>query len=157
MGSLQWSEALALGLAEMDTTHQEFVDLLAKAQNSPPDTLEAHWKALIEHTQLHFGQEDHWMQSTGFSSVNCHSTQHKVVLDVMREGLEQPEAVRHDVLRHLASELAAWFPAHAQTMDAALALHLRSVGYDPSTGTLNMPQALPAEPVAGCGGSQCGS
>ena len=156
MGSLQWSEALALGLAEMDTTHQEFVDLLAKVQSSPPDTLEVNWRALIEHTQLHFGQEDHWMRSTGFSSANCHSTQHKVVLDVMREGLQQPSPTRDETLRLMASELAAWFPAHAQTMDAALALHLRSVGYDPSTGVLQMPQALPGERIAGCGSSQCG-
>jgi hemerythrin-like metal-binding protein len=155
MGSLQWSEALALGLAEMDATHQEFVTLLDQVQRSGADELEARWAALIEHTQAHFGQEDQWMQSTGFSSANCHSTQHKVVLHVMREGLNQAQGERHAVIRQMASELADWFPAHAQTMDAALALHLRSVGYDPLTGQLSMPQALPTQSISSCGGNTC--
>jgi hypothetical protein len=38
------------------------------------------------------------------------------------------------VVRQMADELAIWFPHHAQSMDAALALHLRSVGYDEQTG-----------------------
>lgn len=97
------------------------------------------------------------MQSTGFSSANCHATQHKVVLQVMREGLNTAEDQRHAIIRQMAAELAAWFPAHAQTMDAALALHLRSVGYDPATGQISLPQALPAHSISGCGGASCSS
>ena len=48
-----------------------------------------------------------------------------------------------------------WFPQHAQAMDAALALHLRGVGFDPATGVVNMPQLLPREVIHGCGGSSC--
>lgn len=55
MGSLQWSEALALGLAEMDATHQEFVALLEQVQRSDAEQLEAQWALLIDHTQAHFG------------------------------------------------------------------------------------------------------
>ena len=40
-------------------------------------------------------------------------------------------------------------------MDAALALHLRSVGFDPLTGTVALPQALPAGLIHGCGGAGC--
>ena len=52
-------------------------------------------------------------------------------------------------------ELAAWFPQHAQTMDAALALHLRGIGYDAATGEVRMPDALPKETIHGCGGATC--
>ncbi|MGH2140650.1 hypothetical protein, partial [Enterococcus faecalis] len=48
------------------------------------------------------------------------------------------------------------FPQHAQTMDAGLALHLKSVGYDPATGHISEPESLPALAISGCGGS-CGS
>ena len=58
-----------------------------------------------------------------------------------------------DVVRAMASELAVWFPRHAQSMDAALALHLRRVGFDPATGTVQAPQALPGELIHGCGGA----
>jgi hypothetical protein len=40
-------------------------------------------------------------------------------------------------------------------MDAALALHLRSVGYDPLTGEPGRPQALPRQEILGCGGAAC--
>lgn len=59
------------------------------------------------------------------------------------------------VVRQMADELGTWFPMHAQAMDAALALHLRSVGYDPVTGQVTLPQALPAETIHGCGGATC--
>jgi len=87
MAQLEWSDALVLDLAEMDHTHHEFVDLLARVETAPDDSVVHHWAELITHTEAHFGQEDAWMRDTGFSSSNCHSLQHKVVLQVMREGL----------------------------------------------------------------------
>lgn len=155
MPTLQWSETLALGLAEMDTTHHEFVDLLAQVVNAPDDTLMPLWRELVSHTDEHFGREDSWMQSTGFSSSNCHSSQHHVVLQVMREGDKRGSAGELAVVRQMADELGTWFPMHAQAMDAALALHLRNVGFDPVTSQVALPQALPTGVIQGCGGSSC--
>ena len=56
-------------------------------------------------------------------------------------------------LRDLARELGVWFTQHAQSMDAALALHLRGVGYDPVSGRVLHPEALPTQEITGCGGS----
>ena len=155
MSPLQWSDALVLELPAMDDTHREFVDLLAVVDTAGNDTLLAHWRTLVDHTDEHFSREDRWMQDTRFSSTNCHSVQHKVVLQVMREGIALAEAGHLGAVRQMARELALWFPQHAQSMDAALALHLRSVGFDPLTGTLAMPQALPAGLIHGCGGASC--
>ncbi|MNF13092.1 cation-binding hemerythrin HHE family protein [compost metagenome] len=55
----------------------------------------------------------------------------------------------------MASELALWFPQHAQSMDAALALHLRRVGFDGATGLVHAPHALPGGLIHGCGGAGC--
>jgi hemerythrin-like metal-binding protein len=155
MPSLEWSDALALDLPSMDDTHREFVALLAQVETAADEDLQAHWLVLVAHTDDHFSREDQWMQSTRFSSSNCHSVQHKVVLQVMREGLTSGEAGNLGVIRQMAQELAIWFPQHAQSMDAALALHLRRIGYDPVTGTVNMPEALPREVIHGCGGASC--
>jgi hemerythrin-like metal-binding protein len=155
MPNLEWSDALALDLPMMDDTHREFVDLLARVERAPDDGLLAHWRVLVDHTDDHFGREDQWMQSTRFSSSNCHSMQHKVVLQVMREGLTLGEGGRLDVVRQMARELAIWFPQHAQSMDAALALHLRRIGYDPVTGVVSLPEALPQEIIHGCGRATC--
>ena len=48
-------------------------------------------------------------------------------------------------IRIMTGELAQWFPQHAQMMDASLALHLRRVGFDPVTGVVHAPDALPGE------------
>lgn len=153
MPSLQWSDALALDLPLMDDTHREFVELLAHVEASDDTTLLDAWQTLIAHTDDHFGREDEWMKNTRFASSNCHSMQHEVVLKVMREGLERGQTGDLASVRQMASELGLWFPQHAQSMDAALALHLRRVGYDPLTGIVSAPQALPADMIHGCGDS----
>ena len=157
MSTLIWSDSLALGLPFMDDTHHEFVDLLASVVTATDTELLPAWQVLIDHTESHFGLEDQWMKSTRFSSSNCHSMQHGVILQVMREGTVRGQAGDLGVVRQMAHELGIWFPQHAQSMDAALALHLRGVGYDPSTGIVHSPQALPTEDIHGCGGASCSS
>lgn len=154
MAALTWSQGLALDLPLMDKTHQEFVELLTAVQTAGDAVLLPAWHAMVEHTVAHFGQEDRWMQSTRFASGNCHSMQHRVILQVLGEGTERAE--KHGelhVLRTMASELAGWFPQHTQSMDAALALHLRRVGFDPATVEVAAPAELPAVWIEGCGGA----
>jgi hemerythrin-like metal-binding protein len=152
---LQWSEELSLDMPLMDSTHQEFVDLLAEVVQAPDETLLTRWALLIDHTQEHFDREDRWMSETGFSAGNCHATQHSVILQVMREGGKRGLDGDLSLVRQMAYELGLWFPQHAQSMDASLALHLRSAGYDPVTGAISQPQALPQEAIHGCGGATC--
>ena len=136
MPTLQWSDTLALGLPAMDAIHHEFVDLLAQVVHATDDTLPPLWRLLVAHTDAHFAREDRWMQDTGFSNTNCHTSQHQIVLQVMMEGDRRGSAGELAVVRQMADELGTWFPMHAQAMDAALALHLRSVGYDTLTDTV---------------------
>jgi len=155
MTELQWSDALSLDMPVMDDTHREFVDLLAVVAAAPDDRLVQAWSALVAHTDQHFGQEDLWMRQSGFAPGNCHSTQHGVVLSVMREGLALGVVGRLDVIRQMAHELAIWFPQHAQSMDAGLALHLRGIGFDVGTGAVARPELLPADQISGCRSTTC--
>jgi hemerythrin-like metal-binding protein len=156
MTELRWSDALSLDLPLMDETHREFVALLATAADAPDDRLVDAWAALIDHTDRHFAQEDLWMRQTRFASGNCHSIQHSVVLTVLREGLALGTAGGLDAIRQMAHELAVWFPQHAQSMDAALALHLRGIGFDVATGEVLRPEFLPVGEIKGCGSMACG-
>lgn len=155
MSALQWSDSFALDLPLMDDTHREFIDLLALVVSAADEDLLPAWKALIDHTDDHFAREDQWMQNTRFASGNCHSMQHKVILQVMRDGAQRGLDGELGVVRQMAHELGVWFPQHAQTMDAALAIHLRNTGYDPVTGIVHAPQALPTEEIHGCAGATC--
>lgn len=153
---LAWSDALSLSMPVMDQTHVEFVDLLSLVQQAEDAELVARWQALVDHTEEHFAQEDRWMLATGFAPGSCHLTQHAVVLKVLKEGLELGQQGVLPPIRQMAHELTIWFPHHAQTMDSGLALHLKSVGYDPITGEVTQPDALPAQAISGCGGSCSG-
>lgn len=125
MNTIEWSDALQLDFEPMDAVHREFVDLLAQAQNAPDTTLPQAWAAVVTHTGQHFGREDEWMRKTRFASADSHILQHRVVLNVLREGLAMAQAGQMEPVREMASELALWFAKHTQTQDAALALHMR--------------------------------
>lgn len=153
MASLEWTAALMLDFPAMDSVHEEFVTLLAQVEAAGDAQLCLLWDELIAHTQQHFDQENRWMQTTGFATGNCHSQQHKVVLAVMREGAAKGAQGELSTIRHMAAELGPWFSHHAQNMDAALALHMRRAGFDPDSGEVLMPEALPAELITGCGGA----
>lgn len=153
--SMQWSEDYTLNNAAMDDTHREFVELLNDVLQADDTGLLARWEALVDHTQDHFDREDRWMLATGFTADNCHAGQHKVILQIMREGTNRGRAGELHVPRQMARELTVWFPQHAQAMDAALAMHLQEVGFDTATGAISRPQALPVESIEGCGGSTC--
>lgn len=152
-------EAPRLNHPEIDRTHQEFVELLADAQAAWNDDPGAgamdRFEGLIVHTVAHFGQEDRWLQATGFSADNCHTQQHEMVLRVMREALRLArEGIDCQPLAVLLGELAIWFPQHVEMMDAGLAAHLAAVGFDVATGRMAAP--LPETPLTHCGGGGSG-
>jgi hemerythrin-like metal-binding protein len=125
MPTLNWSDTLMLDFAPMDEMHREFVTLLADVEACPDTELAHRWAHLVQRTQALFGREDDWMKSTHFSSGANHLLQHRVVLNVMREGLGLARSGDNTQVRGMATELAHWFAKHIQSLDAALALHLR--------------------------------
>ena len=158
MPSLNWSQELALNHAQMDQTHQEFVELLAALETElavlKPEPLLA-YQTLYAHTVEHFAREDEWMLATGFAPENCHSNQHKTVLDVMEQVLMHlRDKADIEPLKVLVPELVQWFPSHAQMMDAALAWHLEQVGFDMQTGKMsNPPEHMQA--ISSCASQSC--
>ena len=83
MTALQWTDDFALGVPQMDATHQEFVALLADVDSAADATLLVRWQALVDHTAEHFAQEDRWMLATRFAATNCHTMHHQAVLGVV--------------------------------------------------------------------------
>jgi hemerythrin len=159
MSALAWSDELSVSQPVMDATHREFIDLLAVADaalGGEPAPLIACFAQLVDHTVEHFAQEDRWMAATGFAPENCHGFQHKAVLDVMVECLKRArEQADLEPLSIAVKELAIWFPQHARMMDAALADHMASLGYDPVSGERQVLELEGAAPITGCGGASC--
>ncbi|HEX5313016.1 hemerythrin domain-containing protein [Aquabacterium sp.] len=152
---LVWSEAMSLEMPAMDEAHEDIVDQLALVETASDDNLLDAWNALIDETAEHFAEEDRWMQATGFAPDNCHSSQHAIVLKIMREGAEKCAKGDLAIVRQMAYELTVWLPHHVSAMDAGLALHLKSVGFNPETGQVDKPEALPTTALTSCRSEPC--
>lgn len=161
MAVMQWVDAFVLDNARMDQTHHEYVDMLNALDEVADDVFAAGLNEFIAHTEAHFGQEDRWMKRTNFAPVNCHTSEHANVLEIMREVRRRVGEGDFEIGRRLIKELGPWFANHAETMDAALAYHVGAVGFDTTTeafvGSLSEEARalLDTAPMTSCG-TACG-
>jgi hemerythrin-like metal-binding protein len=137
-----WKERYVLGHAPMDAMHQEFVqrvNLLAEAasasacRESKIAAAAAAMENLLQHLEQHFAQEDFWMEKSGFPPRLCHAGEHQRVLVSLQSVLRMVRNGHSALGKTAARELESWFEQHAASMDAALAHHMRQVGYTPTT------------------------
>ncbi len=151
----QWSDALLTGDARMDHTHREFAEQLSTLLATPAKDQLPLYQAFVAHTVAHFAQEDRWMQATGFTASNCHTDQHAMILETMQAVVQHYQKGETEIISRMGEALAEWFDQHAQTMDAGLAQHLQSVGFDSATETLADAAAIREVTVSGCGSVSC--
>jgi hemerythrin len=99
--------------------------------------------------------EEDWMARCGFEAQNCHTSQHAMVLNVMREALRYANELKdREPLNILRTELAGWFPQHAEMMDAALVFTMEQRGFDAVTGEC---REMATESAShSCGSGSCG-
>lgn len=125
MSTLNWNASLELDFAPIDDLHRLLVTQMAHVEDCDDATLAHEWAKLVDCAQTLFEREDNWMNTTHFASAPNHSLQHRVVLNLLREGLGMARAGQSDRVRAMSVELAHWLSKHIQSLDAALALHLR--------------------------------
>jgi hemerythrin len=154
---LAWTEALLTGDARMDETHQAFVEMLNELVQTPPQDQLPLYRRFLLHTVDHFAQEERWMLATGFAADNCHASHHATILETMRAVETHYHAGDTEIITRLAEALAEWFPGHAASMDAGLALHMKNTGFDPVTETVADPSSIRPMVMSGCGSVSCSS
>lgn len=113
----------AVGFAPMDDIHREFHDLLAGLEEAGDQGEKL--LALHDHLLRHCSQEERWMIDTRFAGGAAHAREHEILLEVIAEVRRRFDAGDSDIVLRLAQELPQWFEQHANTLDAALAVHLR--------------------------------
>jgi hemerythrin-like metal-binding protein len=135
MAELNWTDRLSNGLPAMDATHRDFIAAYNALARAPVEDLLPQFDALIEHLVTHFDQENRWMEKVGFPA--CHRAEHDRVLQVARE--VRARVAEGDLFlgRRLIEELPLWFENHVDGMDAALAFHLDSIGFDVEAGEIS--------------------
>lgn len=124
---IEWQEEiLSVGIARMDETHREFIDLVNQLGMASDTQFHALFKMLLEHTVQHFKHENIAMEKSGFPPIIIHRNEHFRVLDKLKLLLLEIENGELDLARAFVCKyLPRWFPLHAETMDRALANHLK--------------------------------
>lgn len=121
--ALIWNDALhALHLPEMDETHREFIELLARAQAAPDAELPGCLDRLIAHTSAHFARESGMMDACGLSSQAEHEAEHARILAELGQMRSRAAKGRTAfVCAYLSDAMPDWFRTHLATMDSELA------------------------------------
>ena len=126
---IEWNDQFELGVARMDASHREFIDMLNRLNAASREDMSTLFARLVEHTEQHFGEEERWMQESGFPLRIIHRDEHERVLAILRETLQQLQAGDTASAHMLVREMLAWFEQHAASMDLALARHIEAAGY----------------------------
>jgi len=119
---MPWDESRhALGVAEMDATHREFVDLADALLLASDEDFPALFLNLQDHTRRHFEHEGKLMKQCRFSAIGEHNSEHLRVLGELAHFSRSVAAGRLGTARAYVKALPEWFSTHLATMDAALA------------------------------------
>lgn len=127
---LNWKPELhAVGVTEMDATHEDFVRELAALTKAGDEDFPHLFHALGLHTRAHFENEGRLMRTCRFPAIGEHESEHQRILGelamigrgVARGNLGLARA-------YVAIGLPDWFSKHLVTMDSALAARLKAQG-----------------------------
>ncbi|MET0116865.1 MAG: hemerythrin domain-containing protein [Sedimenticola sp.] len=125
-----FEEQYKLGIAEMDDTHREFVELVNRLEKADKTEFIQLFEELAMHTRNHFDAENARMKESGFPAINEHMGEHQRVLGEMHRFSVRVEQGNILLARaYVVEQLPAWFSLHFQTMDSALAAHLKARQY----------------------------
>jgi hemerythrin-like metal-binding protein len=117
-----WDEAIhGLGVAEMDDTHREFVELAYALLVASDDDFPPLFARLHEHTRQHFEHEGKLMKACRFPAIGEHNSEHLRVLGELAHFARSVSAGRLGTARQYVRALPDWFATHLATMDSALA------------------------------------
>ena len=146
---------LHTGDSRMDDTHEEFVEMLNQLLDTPQDQQLPLYRAFVAHTVEHFAQEEVWMCGSGFAPDNFRASGRATSLETLSAVVVGNDTGATEIISRLAEALVEWFPQHAASMDAGLALHMNEVGFDSKTETLADPDRVRPATMSGCGSVSC--
>jgi hemerythrin-like metal-binding protein len=118
---MPWDEQFALGVADMDATHREFVNMADALRQASDDEFPVLFASLQEHTRRHFEHEGKLMKQCRFPAIGEHNSEHLRVLGELAHFGRGVAAGRLNMARNYVQNLPTWFATHLATMDAALA------------------------------------
>lgn len=126
----------ALGVAELDHTHQEFIQQVATLIQSSEAEFPVLFQALINHTRSHFNGEGQLMRACKYPGLAMHEGEHHRVLGELQQLNRTLKRGHLPLVRAFVKHgLPEWFDTHLSTMDTALVEHLKKLATNPVLST----------------------
>lgn len=123
-----WDDAShALGVAEMDDTHREFLSFVSALGQASDADFPALFEQVRSHTRKHFEREYQLMQACDFPAIREHEAEHARVLADLSHLSARVQQGSLVMARAYVKGLPEWFRGHLATMDSALAARLKAV------------------------------
>jgi hemerythrin-like metal-binding protein len=121
------NEKHLLNVEEMDTLHQEFLDIYNGVDIHDIKSFQDKLTILLAHSKKHFAQEEELMHKYGYPTSKEHKEEHNKVLAQMQYFLNlSASAFGKKMLKaYYIEKIPSWFDLHLLSMDSDLAYFLK--------------------------------
>ena len=133
MSLIEWKDEFDLGIEEVDSEHRALVALINAlhdamlAGEGRADVVEG-ISEIYTLVSRHFEREEAFMREAHYMAYAEHKEDHEVLLDDLREIIEEVRSGRGYEEGRLSADLQYWFSDHFRTHDARLHGHAHNVG-----------------------------
>ena len=131
MSLIEWKDEFDLGIEEVDSEHRALIALINALHDAMyagagrGDIVEG-ISEIYTLVASHFQREEAFMRETRYMAYAEHKEDHEVLLDDLREILDQVRSGGGYAEARLSSDLQYWFAEHFRTHDARLHQHADS-------------------------------
>jgi hemerythrin len=124
MALLQWKDRYRVGVAAVDHEHRELINLINRLHEESArggkDAIEAFLGDLFKGISAHFALEERFMREHKYPDIDAHKRDHEMLLDEIRDIMDECAAHQEIAAGLLAARLETWFGRHFETHDARL-------------------------------------
>jgi hemerythrin len=128
----EWSDALSVGVDEIDRQHKRIVDFINQLDNAihskDRDKINEIITGLTDYTLVHFEFEEDLMHKMGYPLIAEHSKTHVSFKDRMVD-YQKRYNNGEDISRKLLTDLRIWLTNHIKKDDQDYAPELRKVDH----------------------------
>lgn len=132
----EWSDAMSVGIAEIDEQHKILVGILNRlfsatvARENHEITIEI-LDTLVDYTNTHFGLEEKLLQDAGYNPVEfaAHQYEHRIFIEKISAAANKHLVEGKSVSFEIISFLKRWLRDHILITDRKYASALQDAGY----------------------------
>jgi hemerythrin len=131
-----WTDAMSVGIVEIDEQHKILVGILnrlfsALVQRESHEVTAEILDTLVDYTNTHFALEEKLMQDAGYDPVEfaAHLREHRAFIEKINDAADQHLAEGKSVSFEITSFLKRWLRDHILVTDKKYAFALQDAGY----------------------------